>query len=194
MEPDRVCPTAQPFPGSPCEGTLRCEYTGGVGTCVAGEWTWETLCDGGTPGGGCAPPLVESCPVPFTGSLPGATVEVGPDAPGAFRPFAPGEHVTAIIGAQGGAMVAYRLRVSAPSGTPTCLATTTRLTYDGMAPDPLTSTVELHCGQTLRIYQILPSCPGLMREYPVTLDIDVTGAGTISTALVLDGGRCPRGG
>lgn len=192
LEPDRVCPSAEPFPGSPCEGMLRCDYPGGIGTCLAGEWTWETLCDGVPPGGGCAPPLVESCPAPFTGTLAGATVEVGPDEPGAFRPFAAGEHVSPVYGSQGGAMVAYRLRVSTPSGTPTCISTTTRLTYDAMPPGTLMSPVELHCGQTLRIYAVLPDRPCETRAYPVTLEVDVAGVGTVTSALVLDGGLCPR--
>lgn len=193
LEPDRVCPATEPFPGSPCEGMLNCDYAGGIATCVAGEWTWETLCDGGPIGGGCAPPLVETCPTPFAGTLAGATIEVGPDEPGAFRPFAPGEHLTATYGAQGGAMLAYRLRVSAPSGTPACVGTTTTLTYDAMPPGSVPSAVELHCGQTLRIYAILPDRPCETREYAVTLEVVVDGVGEAVVPLVIDGGLCPRG-
>lgn len=193
LEPDRVCPASEPFPGSPCEGMLHCEYGAGFGNCVAGEWTWESLCDGGGPGGGgCAPPLVESCEVPFTGALPGATLLVGPDDPGPFRPFAANEHVEAVHGPQGGSMLAYRLRVTGAGGAPTCVSTATSVVFDGMTPTASDGTVELHCGQTLRIYEILPARPCESREYPTTLSVEVEGVGTATVPLVIDGSPCPR--
>lgn len=189
LEPDRTCPAAEPFPGSPCEGMLHCEYAGGIGSCVAGAWTWETLCD---VDGGCAPPLVESCRDPFAGALTGASVAIGPDEPGAFRPFSTGEHVSADFGSQGGAMLAYRLRIDGPAGTPTCVTATATLAYDTMAPFAVPSTVEVHCGQTLRIYAVMPDRPCEARGYPVTLDVEVGGVGSARASLVIDGGLCPR--
>jgi hypothetical protein len=188
LEPDRVCPEEPPLPGSPCEGMLVCPYSGGgMGTCAGGVWAFDPGCDGG---GGCAPPLAEICRTPFAGTLSGGSVEIGPPD-GPFRPFTDHEVVSATFGGQGGAMIGYRVRVNGVE-VPACMTVDAVVTYDGMAPVPSHRGIELHCGQTLSVYDILPDRPCEARIYPVTLTVEVVGVGSTTATLDLMGGVCPR--
>lgn len=185
-EPDRACTEDPPLPGSPCEGMLSCPFPGGgLATCAGGVWSFDPGCDGG-----CAPPLAELCRTPFSGTLAGGRVEIGPPD-GAFRPFTEHEVVSASFGGQGGAMIAYRVRVDGVE-VPACMTIDAVVTYDGMAPVPSHRAIELHCGQTLGVFDILPDRPCESRIYPVTLAVDVVGVGRSTATLDLMGGLCPR--
>ena len=192
FEPARECPVEPPLPGSPCEGMLSCPYDlGAMATCAGGVWLFDTGCDGGGPGGGCAPPPAEVCRDPFTGPLAGATVEIGP-IDGAFRPFSDHEPVTATYGGQGGAMVAYRVRINGVVVPSDCIDVSASVTYDGMAPVPSHHGVVLHCDQTLGIFDVLPDRPCESRIYPVSMTVVVEGIGESTVSLDLMGGMCPR--
>jgi hypothetical protein len=192
LEPDRVCPADPPLPGSPCEGMLVCPYApSGMATCAGGTWLFDSGCDGGPIGGSCIPPLAEVCRTPFTGTLTGASIEVGP-ADGVFRPFADHEPVTADFGGQGGAMVAYRVRVEGTDVAPECVSVSTTVTYDGMAPVASRRGIRLHCGQSLGMLDILSDRPCESRIYPVTMTVEVQGVGSTTATLDLMGGLCPR--
>lgn len=185
-EPDRACTEEPPLPGSPCEGMLSCPFPpGGVATCAGGVWSFDPGCDGG-----CAPPLAELCRSPFAGTLGRSRVELGP-VDGPFRPFSAHEIIAATFGGQGGAMLAYRVRIDG-ADVPACMTVDAVVTYDGMTPVPSHRAVELHCGQTLGVFEILPGSPCEARVYPITLDVEVAGAGTATATLDLMGGLCPR--
>ena len=182
--PDTACPETAPIGGAPCEGMLHCEYTeGSFADCTDGAWT-TVSCPG------CAPPLAEGCRPPFDGTLSGASVVVGP-ADGAFRAFMEGERIRPSFGGQGGAMIAYRVRVEG-ADSPTCVAITATVTLDGASSAPATFPLKLHCGESLGAFSIFAESPCEFRDYAVTLAIEVAGVGSTSTSLVLEGGMCPR--
>lgn len=184
-EPDRACTEDPPLPGSPCEGMLSCPFSGGgVATCADGVWSFDPGCDGG-----CAPPLAEVCRTPFTGTLTG-TVEIGPPD-GAFRPFTDHEVVAAVFGGQGGGMLNYRVRVNGAE-VPACMTIDAVVTFDGMTPVPSHRAIEMHCGQTLGVFDIFPANPCESRIYPTTLEVEVVGVGSASATLDVMGGMCPR--
>lgn len=192
VEPDRVCPADPPLPGSPCEGMLVCPYApSAMATCAGGTWLFDTGCDGGPPGSTCVPPLAEVCRTPFTGTLSGARIEIGPTT-GAFRPFMDHEPVTAEFGGQGGAMIAYRMRVDGTEVAPECVSVNATVTFDGMTPVESHRGIRLHCGQSLGMFDVLPGSPCESRIYPVTMSVTVAGVGTTSATLDLMGGPCPR--
>jgi len=192
IEPDRECPLDPPLIGSPCEGTLACPYdTGGMATCAGGEWFFDTGCEGGGDGGGCTPPLAEVCRDPFTGTVSSARVEVGP-VEGVFRPFSDHETITPEFGAQGGGMIAYRVRIDGVEVAPECIDLRTTVTLDDNAPLTSHRGITLHCGHSLGVFDILAEDPCESRIYPVTLRVEVAGVGNATASLELMGGACPR--
>lgn len=182
--PDTTCPDTAPIDGAPCAGDLMCDFTEGTSAmCVDGAWqTFDCP--------GCAPPLAESCRDPSTAALAGATVEIGP-TDGAFRPFTDGERIRPSFGGQGGAMVAYRVRVN-HADAPVCSTVTATVTLDAMSSAPARFPLKLHCGESLGVFTIFPDSPCEFRDYDVSLTVEVEGAGSTSATLVLEGGMCPR--
>lgn len=195
-DPDRACPEGAPVWGGPCEGALTCPYEvcgpGGddVYECVDGQWSFTM------PGCvGNSPPLAESCRTPYDGALPGASVRLSGDRAGAPA-LADGDSVEIAFGAQGLAMVPFRLHLEGVDGAsaPSCVRVTTTLTLDGTASAPAIQQVRLRCGSSLRIQDILPDLPCDERSYAIGLSVAVDGVGSIHLDLTAMGGMCPLGG
>ena len=192
-ETDRVCPELAPLGGGRCEGALTCSFPTSCGgvfrdtyACEGGQWSLtQGMCEG-------APPvLAELCTMPQTTGLSGAVIEVTPDIAGA-APYVNGQRVTLVVGPQGGAMLAYRVRIGGLEVPPTCIQTRTRLTIEGltrMADERL----RVRCGTTMRVYDIFPMCPSGTRDYDFDFEITVEGVGTQTLRLVTMGTACPRG-
>ncbi len=185
LEPDRSCPDELPISAGPCEGDLVCNYTDYVYRCIDGAWVDEPLCFG------CAPALAEVCREPFAGTLAGASVQIGPADGGAFRPFDEGERILPVFGAQGATMVAYRVRIEG-EGPPDCLGVRHTVSLDTLAGAPAPLGVRGHCGETRRVFAVLPDNPCEFRDYTVDLAVEVDGVGATGVGLVLEGGGCPR--
>lgn len=194
-EPDTECPEAQPLGGAPCEGALSCDYDQGRAfgvwtyTCTDGSWSAGDPPCSDVPGGGCAPPpLAERCSAPFTGSLPGASVAVGPAAAASFRPYDEGERVTPVRGGQGAFMIEVALELSG-EGTEAlrCIGVSLDLRYGDGATAPYATQTEVHCGSTRRLFVVLPNAL-LCAPSPVTFTLDVTveGVGEHSVTLSFD--------
>lgn len=190
--PDTVCPEAQPVAGAPCEGDLSCDYDQGRSlgiwtyTCESGAWEPGAAPCSELPGGGCAaPPLAERCRSPFAGSMP-VTVSIGPAGAAAFRAFEANEMVEPITGGQGLSMIELRLAIEGADGVG-CATTSITLEHEGTRTDPVVSDLEFHCGETRRVFVILPG--GLDCSEPtadIGVDVEVTGLGTVHVDLVLD--------
>lgn len=192
---DIGCPSARPFPGSPCEGSLSCTYEDDItiftATCSDGGWTESVECTeeilGGTCGG--TPPVAETCNSPYSGTME-ANLEVGPP-PGseAFRPFEEGEQLSPEIGGQGSAMVWFTVRLDGEE-LPDCARITSTLESDAFYdPGQQVSDVKLRCGASLGMYAVVPyaDCEDLMEGdvVDVTLRVDVRGVGETSYPLRL---------
>lgn len=180
-EPDTECPAVQPVPSGPCEAPLSCEYldANGVDTwtyeCAGGRWTADVECnlDGGCP----VPPLAELCLDPFAETLEGATVELGSaDVALPFATFEDGDDVDLVVGAQGGAMITFRLAVRGDD-VPGCVGATMTVTADGVAAAPQTARIALHCGVSLPVFAILPTEYCEAATIPVELHVEVEGIG-----------------
>lgn len=190
-EPDRVCPAELPFTGAPCEGTLDCTYPSYAAHCATGgAWTVEALCDGAPIGGGCVAPLVESCDVPFGGTLSGATVTIGPA--GTERAFADGELLNVEHGAQGLSMIRWALHVDGVETPPDCVRAHVSFTYEGTPSPEVAQPMALHCGDTYGTLNVLPDRPCEEREYALVMQVDVDGVGSATASLRLMGALCPR--
>lgn len=193
VEPDRSCPEDQPVPSAPCEGALECEYEdpNGVDTwiyeCEGGVWIADL---NGCQLDGCpVPPLGELCLEPFQGTLDGATVDLGPaDATRPFAPFEDGEEVRLIVGAQGGSMIAFRLRVQGAQA-PECVGATLAITADSAAADPQLMRVALHCGLSLPLFAVLPGeyCEPATVPVDVEVELDGVGAGHATVQFTTEG-------
>lgn len=179
-EPDRECPPAVPYSGGPCEGELFCTYDDddeSEARCVGGAWSAIATCPG------CVLPLAEYCHEPFTGTLDGATVTMGP--PGAGRAFEEGEAVELIIGAQGSPMIAFELRVEGAESPPDCVARGIALSWDG-GSEIASGTpvgVRLHCGTSRTILLIPPGLPCDGEEHDLSVRVPVEGIGEASARL-----------
>lgn len=184
---DRACPMAPPFAGAPCEGELSCPYStvdgDGTFTCEESRWAGGIMCLG------CGPVLAESCGSPFGGSAP-APVELGVVG-GAWSALGDGERVEIEWGAQGFAMVGYRVRVGGDA-PPQCVRVVSRVRLDGGEPVQVSRTVALRCGESLKILDILPDLPCSSRDYVVDVEVDVEGVGSSAARLTITGGGCPR--
>ncbi len=197
-EPDRECPADQPIGGAPCEGELSCDYDQGRAfgvwtyTCADGAWAAGDPPCSELPGGGCAPPpLAERCSAPFTGSLTGASVAVGPASETTFRPYADGEMAVPIRGGQGAFMIEVALELSG-EGTEAlgCIGVSLDLSYGDGATAPYATQTEVHCGSTRRLFVVLPG--DLVCEpspASITLDVSVDGVGSTSVDLTIDTDR-----
>ncbi len=189
-EPDRTCPMAAPYDGAPCEGALMCDYMDTMfdtrAECVTNRWQVMQLC------AGCSPSLAETCSTPFAGTLAGGRVTLGPSELGTYRAFADGERASAIFGAQGSAMIAYRVEVGGDVDPPACVPMRVSIALDGGAPVETTRTLALRCGRSLRVLDILPELPCEFRDYTVDVEVSVAGVGATTAHLVVMGGMCPR--
>lgn len=190
-EPDRACPSGAPVWGGPCEGTLSCPYEAcGPGSddiyeCVGGEWTltMPVGCAGGSP------PQAETCNAPFSGTFSGR-VWISEDRAGAPE-LEDGATVPVVFGAQGFAMIPYRVHVDG-DGAPDCVRIRTTLTLDAMEGVPAPHDVRMRCGATLLVQDILPMLPCELRTYDVSITVEVEGIGSVSRDLAIMGGMCPR--
>jgi hypothetical protein len=157
--PETSCPASMPFPGGPCEGSLSCDYTEDTvewaWSCDAGRWDGAPNCDellGGCP----ISPAAEACADPFSGSMSGAVVEVGPvEAGTAFRAFTEGEEPNIQWGGQGSAMVFYRVAIDGDE-VPSCVDVDASLTPVGLSAESISTAVRLRCGESLRLYLVVP--------------------------------------
>lgn len=183
---DEVCPETRPFEGAPCEGELECEYIEDAGqttwviTCVDGAWSSWASCELLPTGCQQIPPPAEACEPPFEGVLE-AKAEVGPASEETFRPFEDGELIEIVWGAQGSAMLFYRLKLDGPE-LPTCVALT--VSFESAAfveAIPGHETVVLRCGQSLSIYTIIPygECAGDDPSFDATFRVLVHGIGEV---------------
>jgi hypothetical protein len=194
-EPDTECPAEQPIGGAPCEGTLSCDYDQGRSfgvwtyTCESSAWVAGDAPCSELPGGGCAPPpLAERCREPFSGTLDGASVQIGPAAATTFRPFEDGEMATAVRGGQGAFMIEVALQLEG-EGTEAlqCISVDLDLSYGETGSAPYATDTEVHCGSTRRLFVVLPG--DLVCEpspAAITLDVTVSGVGSTSVDLTLD--------
>jgi hypothetical protein len=194
--PDTTCPADQPFAGSACDLDESCNYTdpvmmGGTPviwtyTCVDSQWMGTSDCMP-APGGSCpVGPLAEGCRMPFTGMLTGATIELGPPGAGPFRPFMPDEMIELVVGGQGSAMIALRIRVDGEE-LPRCVTVASEMEIDGGAPQGAgMRPMVLHCGESLPFFLIVPEVcmPGMHQN---VLRVTIPGIGT-GTATVRHGG------
>ncbi len=185
--PPTECPVAEPVPGAPCAGTFSCTYGTSMYGC-SGDLFEDYSCVG------CPPAVSERCDPAFMGTLAGGRVELGPAGPGPFRPYAPGERVFPQFGGQGAAMFFYRVRVSGDAAPPECVSVSSGNILDSIAGEPITTPARLRCGESTRIYSVYGASPCEMRDYPLHFDVTITGVGTASVDLVVEGGMCPRGG
>lgn len=190
---DRACPGGAPVWGGGCEGTLSCAFPAcGTGMdvyeCVAGTWSLTVP----EPCAGVSPPLAESCPSPETATVPGARLWLSEDVAGAPE-LEDGDLVEIVFGAQGLAMIPFRVHVDGDA-PPRCARVTATLAEDAMTAAPSTHDVRLRCGDSLRIQDILPELPCDEREYAIGLDVTVEGVGSVSLDLRAMGGGCPLHG
>lgn len=198
-EPDVVCPNALPFPGAPCATTDTCTYPVGDGvnqwtyTCQSGHWDGNATCQGPL-GGGCPiPPLAESCDEPFAGTAGGA-VELGAaDPTQPFTPIAQGDELPLVWGGQGSPMVAFRLRATSVGAS--CIRADTTLSIGDKSGAPSARAVVLHCGETLRVFEIFPvellTCAEPMQSLvDLTLRVDVKGVGSVTRTVKVQNPGC----
>jgi hypothetical protein len=186
---DVACPTSRPYVSRRCDTAEICTYEreGVVWTytCEDGGWSAASSCDDEPV---CAPtPLAEVCRTPFTGTIHGATVELGPGGTSAFRPFEPDEPVRLVYGAQGIPMLFLRIRITGVD-VPSCLDTVVAYEIDGVGMRSVSATpVEFHCGQTLTLYKLLPGlrCPPPSQH--VMVSEEVVGIGTGTATVVVAG-------
>jgi hypothetical protein len=196
-EPDRACPDAAPYGGAACEGDLACSFVhpdaGGTEPdwffeCREGQWVeTELRCFG------CQPLLAEACPVPFIGTLPDATVALGPVTGEAFAPFAEGARVQPVFGPQGLAMLDFQIHVEADA-PPTCASVTIGSSLEAMSVDGVPQRLRMRCGNTLRVFTMLPDLPCESRDYAAAIEVDIQGVGSTTASVIVEGGSCPRTG
>lgn len=190
-EPDRSCPGSRPYEGAPCDVSEPCFYVPMDGeewtyTCTAGAWVGSVECM--LLGGGCPPPLAESCSPPVRDHGPGS-VEIGPVGSGAFATFTEGEHVMVRIGGQGSPMIEYRLRLD--DTAPSCVEVITTLRSPVSTEVVDRRNVRVRCGRTLGIFVIVPSaddCTDPSAPVLVDLEVEVTGIGTTTARIEVPGG------
>lgn len=192
---DRACPEAAPVWGGGCEGTLSCEFPSACGPtapdtyeCITGTWTLTMA----APCAGGSPPLAESCASPSTAAIAGARLWLSADSAGAPE-LVNGDLVEVAFGAQGLAMIPYRVHVDGIDA-PRCVSVSATLSLETMMSTPVAHSVRLRCGDSLRIQDVLPELPCEMREYAVGLDVSVEGVGAVSLDLRAMGGGCMFGG
>jgi hypothetical protein len=188
--PDTSCPAAQPHPGAPCEGSLACTY-GDPDipwhfACADGRWDGEPDCSMVV--GGCPPPEpAEGRGPAFTGQLP-AGVEIGPAVVlgETFRPYQPNEPIEVVWGGQGSAMIYYRLALDTDA-PPTCVNVRATIAAPGIPPETSTETVRLRCGESLRMYVVVPAgpCEGSTAPVDTTVHVEVDGVGEADVTLAV---------
>jgi len=198
--PDTVCPPEHPQPGGPCSVEGECPYDAEepdarwLYRCV--DDAWEASYDCPAPGCSAVPPLAELCLDPFGDTLAGATVEIGPaSVTEPFRPFQAGDSVDAVWGPQGGAMIPYRVRITAPSAVPECVGVTATLEVDGDVGEAFVSRLALHCGTSLAVFAVFPFPERLCaidEAIATTLRVEVAGIGEASAVVEFTSQGCPN--
>lgn len=188
---DTACPADKPYADAPCEGALACNYPSGteLWTFECTDGRWQGTCVAGAPGA-CAPILAEHCEGPFTGTVTGAVVELGPAAAGeAFRPFTAGEAVPVVWGGQGLPMLAFSVRVIA-GGSPECVTMEITVRKPGEVGNTELRDIALRCGESLTVYAIVPFdvCEPVLID--TELVIDVGGVGDVTAPVKVQGGSC----
>jgi len=187
-----TCPTTAPYAGAPCAGALDCPYMDSLATwqytCVGGQWQ-ETLVEC-TSFGGCVPALGERCTTVFTGTLSGATVEIGPSS-GPFRPFADCEVLPLVWGGQGAPMMSLRIRVTGVEA-PECIMTAITLTSGATIRD---RTV-FRCGETLPLLVVVPFdlCTPEAALIPVDIRVELEGIGSVTAHVSVESNCTPLPG
>jgi len=196
VEPDTMCPSELPHPGSPCEGALACDFVEPAGD------TWQVACRGGLweitdricESLGCSqvPPLVQYCRPEFQGTVVGGSVEVGPiSGAEGFRPFEAGEAVEVVWGGQGAGMIPIRVRLTGADEVD-CALVTMRASIPGEMEAVSVQRVQIHCGQSLAVYFVMPwpvECEE--RLFDLSFEVEVAGVGSTSTTLkFMGGGAC----
>jgi len=186
---DETCPESLPYATSRCAVGLTCTFDDPNGsweyTCPEGRWEANGVCDPMLPGACPVPRFSERCSSPFTGMISGGTVQIGPVTSADFRPFMDEELVDFTVGAQGSAMIAYRIEVGGV-GVPACVRAVTTLSSPIIERVSEPRTISLLCGSSLGILGVVQRatpCP----EEPavVTLTVDVSGVGTASVNLTV---------
>lgn len=191
---DRTCPEEIPAQAAPCETGLTCDYTvGGEGgdqwryDCTDGLWVaTNVFC---SHDGICVPPLHQECDAPFTGTLAGVTVGVGPWA-GRFRAFDTAEAVPLVWGPQGGAMIPFRVQL-AGDGAPSCVRAMVSSTIDGTAGPEVPLPVAMTCGLSQPILFVVPIDCGGTPEHTVDLTVRIDGIGEATASITTTGGDQP---
>lgn len=188
-EPDRACPpTGLPYAGAPCEGDLACDFEGRYASrCIEGAWVIEAICSDDR----CPPRISESCAAPFTGTVIGARVIVGP--PDALRPYAEGEPIEVVWGAQGYPMIPYAVRIEDLESPPDCVSIEKEVRWiDGDGALSMGASLRMHCGMSRVAYAILPEpWPCAAGEHALDLSVRVAGVGESTAHLRVIGGTCP---
>jgi len=185
--PQTACPPTLPFDGAPCDLDTNCEYDPQEGehwtyACVDGAWVGAVECM--LAGGGCVPPLVETCETPVRDHGAGV-VEIGPVGDGPFRPFMDGEEADVTVGGQGSPMIEFRVRTvdDAPACTEMVTTLRTSITDDVIGRARLRT----RCGESLGVFTIMPvviDCP----PHPMTdfeLEVELTGIGSTTASLTV---------
>lgn len=186
--PETSCPPTLPFEGAPCDLADNCEYDPQEGehwtySCTDGVWIGTVECM--LLGGGCVPPLVETCETPVRDHGAG-TVEIGPVSDGAFRPFMDGEEADVTIGGQGSPMIQFRIRTVDDAPACTEMVTTLRTP---VADDVVGRTrLRIRCGESLGVFTVMPvvvDCPpGPTTQFE--LEVELTGIGSTTATLTVD--------
>ena len=114
------------------------------------------------------------------------TVSIGPAGATAFRAFEAGESVEPVTGGQGLSMLELRLAMDGADGVG-CATASITVEHEGTRTDPAISDLEFHCGETRRVFVILPSTLDCSEPTAdIGVDVEVVGLGTVHVDLVLD--------
>jgi len=178
---DLVCPSDVPYTNTSCHTGLSCPYPApncdGPQTAVCTGERWQIVPPDSSTCllGGFTPPEPERCRTPFTGTSSGAvTVQVGD----AF-----------VWGPQGGAMVAIDVLLEDTAMPLTCVEARITVRVDGVVEPQARYGLRLRCGASNGLIVVLSSLPCEARDYPVQIDVEVTGVGSGTLTTMMMGGQ-----
>lgn len=178
---DLVCPLDVPYTNTSCHTGLSCPYPAPncddpqTAVCTDGRWEIVTPNPSTCVIGGFTPPEPERCRTPFMGTSSG-TVTVG-----VVDEF--------VWGAQGGAMVAVDVLLEDVAMPLTCVEARITVRVDGVVEPQARYGLRLRCGASNGLIVVLSSLPCEAREYPVQVDVEITGVGSGSTTTMMMGGQ-----
>ena len=176
---DLVCPLDVPYTNTSCHTGLSCPYPApnceGPQTAVCTDERWQIVPPDSSTCliGGFTPPEPERCRTPFMGTSSGAVSVLT------------GEGF--VWGAQGGAMVA--IDVLLEDSPLTCVEARISVRVDGVVEPQARYGLRLRCGASNGLIVVLGSLPCEAREYPVQVDVEITGVGSGSTTTMMMGGQ-----